>query len=132
MSPNGHGEPIEVTERPLFLLVTRLPLMSHCENQHDIVGRHPAIFRHVAELTARQYQFPAPVFSLAAQQRMIRKDLEGSPNAEHPLAREFWVVVCKKIEEPLEIGERSSGYLDVRHARARGRRTPFPAARASR
>jgi hypothetical protein len=39
MSPNGHGEPIEVTERPLFLLVTRLLLMSHRENQHDIVGR---------------------------------------------------------------------------------------------
>lgn len=39
MSPNGHGEPIEFTERPLFLLVTRLLLMSHCENQHDIVCR---------------------------------------------------------------------------------------------
>ena len=132
MSPNGHGEPIEFTERPLFLSVTRLQLMPHCENKHDIVGRRPAIFRHVAELTARQYQFPAPVFRLAAQQWMIRKDLEGSPNAKHPLAREFWVVVCKKIEEPLEIGECSSRYLDARHVRARGRRTPIPAARASR
>ena len=132
MSPNGHGEPINSRKGPLFLFITRLQLMPHCENQHDIVGRHPATFRHVSELTARQYQFPAPVFGPAAQQRMIRKELKCSPNAEHPLAREFWVVVRKKIEEPLEIGERSSRYLDARHVRARGRRTPFPAARASR
>jgi hypothetical protein len=41
-------------------------------------------------------------------------------------------VFCEKIEKALEIGERTSRYLDARHARARGRRADFPAMRASR
>ncbi len=57
----------------LFLFVPCFHLMSHGKNQHDIVGRHPAIFGDVTELAPREYQFPAPILRLAAQQRMIRK-----------------------------------------------------------
>jgi hypothetical protein len=38
----------------------------------------------------------------------------------------------EKVEKPLQIGERTSRYLDARHARSRGRRADFPATRASR
>ena len=116
----------------LFVFITRFELMSNGKDQHRILGSQPAIFGYVAKLAARQDQLPAPVLRFAAQQRMVCKQLEGSPNADHPLTRELRIVVCEKIEKPLEIGERSSRYLDARHARARGRRTDFPAARASR
>ncbi len=92
------------------------------DQQYEISGHvrshgphHPAMakacrFGHLAELAAGKEQFPAPLLGLAAQQRML----------------------CKQIEKPLEVCERSSCYLDARHARARGRRTDLPATRASR
>jgi|HubBroStandDraft_3_1064219.scaffolds.fasta_scaffold1247768_2 hypothetical protein len=36
------------------------------------------------------------------------KQLKGSTHADHPLTLERRVVVCEKVEKPLEIGERTS------------------------
>jgi hypothetical protein len=60
--------------------------------------RDPTIFRHVAELAARQYQLAPAVFSLAAEQWMIREKLESPPNAKHPFTRKLWVVIRKQAE----------------------------------
>jgi hypothetical protein len=87
--------------------------MSNGENQNGIFVCYPAIFGHIAELAARQDQLQAPVLGLAAKQRMVRKQLEGSSNADHPLTRELRIVFCEKIEKPFEIGERTSRYLDA-------------------
>jgi len=40
----------------------------------------PTILSHVAELAAGKEQFPAPILGLAAQQRMLCKQIEGAPN----------------------------------------------------
>jgi len=77
----------------LVLFAASLQLMSSRENQHDIFGGHPTIFRNVTEPASQQYQFTPAVFGLPAQQRMIREQLESSTNAEHPLTRDLWVVV---------------------------------------
>lgn len=106
--------------------------MPNRENQDDILGRDPPIFRDIAELSPGKNQFPAPVLRFAAQQRVISKQLESAPNTEHPLARHARVLLCKEMKEALEVGERPGRYLDFRQAPARGRRTVFPAARASR
>ena len=50
----------------LFLSVPRLQLMSNSKNQYDIFSGNPTIFSDVAEPAARQYQFTAAVFGLAA------------------------------------------------------------------
>jgi hypothetical protein len=47
--------------------------MSNRENQHDIFGGDPTVFRDVAKPATRQYQLTPAVFGLAAQQRMIRE-----------------------------------------------------------
>jgi len=120
------------TATSLLFFVARFQLMANCQYQHHVIGRHPTILSHVAELAARKEQFPASIFGLAAQQRMICKQIKSTPNTYNPLACELRVVFGEKIEEPLEVGERSSSYLDARHARARGRRTDLPATRASR
>ena len=116
----------------LFLSVPGFQLMSNSKNQHDIFSVNPTIFSDVAEPAARQYQLTSAVFGLAAKQRMIREQIERSPNAEHPLTCKPWVVVREEVEQALEIRERSSRYLDARHVRARGRRAVFPSTRASR
>jgi hypothetical protein len=116
----------------LIALVTCLKLMSNRENENDIFVWYPAILGQVAEPTARQDQLPAPFLGFPTQQRMVRKQLEGPPNADHPLMRNLRIVFREKAEKPLEIGERSGRYLDARHARSRGRRADFPATRASR
>src|SRR5580704_10125007 len=92
----------------LFVFIARFELTSNGKDQHRILGWQPAIFGYVAKLAARQDQLPAPVLRFAAQQRMVCKQLEGSPNAAQPLTRKLRIVVCEKIEKPLEIGERSS------------------------
>ena len=56
-----------------FFLVTRFQLMANRQNQHNIIGGNPTVFRDVAEPATRQYQFMATVLGLAAQQRMIRE-----------------------------------------------------------
>ncbi len=116
----------------LLLFVARFQLMANCQYQHGVIRRHPTILSHVAELATGKEQFPAPILGHAAQQRMVCEQIEGAPNTDNPLACELGVVFGEKIEEPLEVGERSSCYLDARHARARGRRTDLPATRASR
>jgi hypothetical protein len=40
---------------------------------------------------------------------MVHKQLESSPNTDHPLTRELRIGFCEKIKKPLEIGERTSG-----------------------
>jgi hypothetical protein len=92
----------------LFVFVTRFKLISNGKDQHLIPRRYPAIFGHIAELAARKDQLPAPVLRFAPQQPMVRKQLEGSSNADHPRTRELRIVVCEKIEKPLEIGEHTS------------------------
>lgn len=52
--------------------------MANGKNQRDIFRRYPAILGHIAELSPRKDQFPAPVLRFAAQQRMVRKQLEGT------------------------------------------------------
>src|ERR1700733_11231076 len=98
----------------LIVFITRFELMSNGENQHRVLGWQPAIFGYVAKLAARQDQLPAPVLHFTAEQRMVCKQLEGSPDADDPLTRVLRIVVCEKVEKPLEIGERSSRYLDAR------------------
>jgi hypothetical protein len=115
-----------------LVVVTRFELMSNGKNQHDILRGKPAILGHVAKLAARKDQFPTSVLSFAAQQGMVGEQLEGSSYTYHPLPCELRVVICEKIEEPLEVGKRSGRYFDPRHARALGRRADFPATRASR
>lgn len=95
VEPTRAGIPTSPT---LFLPVPCLQLMSNRENQHDIFGGDPTVFRDVAKPATRQYQLTPAVFGLAAQQRMIREQFESSPNAEHPLTRKFWVVVRKEVE----------------------------------
>jgi len=118
-------------EYSLFL-VTSFELMPNRQNQDDVIRGHPPILGDVAKLAPGKNQFPAPVLRFAAEHRMVGEQLECAPDAKHPLARSSGVVLCKKIEEPLEVYERSDRYLDFRQLLARGRRTDFPAARASR
>ena len=107
--------------------------MSNSENQHDIFSGNPTIFSDVAEPAARQYQLTSAVFGMAAKKRMIREQIERSPNAEHPLTRKLWIVFREKVEQVLKIRERSSCYLDLRamHAPVDGE-AAFPSTRASR
>ena len=130
----GCQRSIRPARSPTYLIafVTRFQLMSNGENQNGIFVWYPPIFGHVAEPAAREYQLQATVLGFPAEQRMVGQQLERSPDADQPLTCELRVVFCEEIEKSLEIGERTSRYLDARHARARGRRADFPDIRASR
>ena len=81
---------------------------------------------------APEHQLAPPVFSRAPQEGVLREQLERPADAEKDLPGALGVVLGEELEEPLEIGERSRGYFDARHARALGRRVFFPARRAAR
>lgn len=48
---------------PLLLFgVSRFALMSDCQDQHDVLGRQPAILGDVAVLATRQHEFAPTIF----------------------------------------------------------------------
>ncbi len=106
--------------------------MAHGDNEDDFVGRKPPVLRDIAVTAPRENEFATAVLGKSAEQRMIREQLESPADARQSFARAFRVVKRNEIEQPLEVGERSFGYLDPRQGRDRGRRTFRPARRASR
>jgi hypothetical protein len=106
--------------------------MPNRQNEHDVIGREPSVFRNVAMAAAREHELPSPVLCAATKERMVCQQLECFTNAQESFACSARIVMRHKIEEPLEVREGSIRYFDARHERARGRRAFFPATRAAR
>ncbi len=87
---------------------------------------------YVAVASACQHQFAASVLGLAAEQRMLRKQLKGSINAVDLPSGGAGVFLGNEIEQPLQIEERPLAYFDPRQDRGFGRRTRLPSMRATR
>jgi hypothetical protein len=62
---------------------------------------------------------------------MIGQELKGLSNAQDLFTRLLGILGGDEVKEPFEVGERSLGYFDRRHARALGRRALTPVARAA-
>jgi len=115
-----------------FFSVARLALMPDRQDQHDVLGRQPAILRDIAVLAARQNELAPTILRHSTQQRVIRKDLECRPYAREPRPGPIWIGLGDEIEQALEIVERPGAYFDARHERARGRRGFLPATLSAR
>jgi hypothetical protein len=116
----------------LLLQIARLELMPNRQNEHDVIGREPSVFRNVAMAAAREHELPSPVLCAATKERMVCQQLDCFTNAQESFACSARIVIRNKIEESLEVREGSIRYFDARHERARGRRAFFPATRAAR
>lgn len=102
------------------------------ENEKNIFGGQPTVLGDASVTAARQNELTPSHFSGPPQERMVGQQLKSSAHALNLLARLFGVLRRDEIKQPLEIGERSAGYFDRRHARAFGGRALAPAARAAR
>ncbi len=92
------------------------------QDQHDVLGRQPAIFRYVTVPAARQYELPPSTFGHPTQQRVVRENLKCRSDARELGQRPLGIDFGDKIEQALQVAERMGGYFDARHERARGRR----------
>lgn len=111
----------------LVFCVSRFPLMPDRQDQHDILGRQPAILCDVAVLPTGQHEFTSTILRYPTQQRMICQDFESWPYARDLRQRPTGIDVGNEIEQALQIAERPGAYFDARHERARGRRGFLPA-----
>jgi hypothetical protein len=62
---------------------------------------------------------------------MIGQELKSLSHAQNLFTRLLGILGGDKVKEPFEVGKRSLGYFDRRHARALGRRALAPDARAA-
>jgi len=131
-SPDFVVNLLGVATRLLFFSVTCFALMPDRQNQHDVLGRQPAILRDVAVLATRQHEFAPTIFRQSTQQRVIRKNLEGCPYAREMRQCPPGIGFSDEIEQALQIAERPGAYFDARHERARGRRGFLPATLSAR
>ena len=96
------------------------------QDQHDILVRQPAILRNETELAARQHELPPTIFGHPTQQRVVRENLECRSYARECFQRPLGIDFGDKIEQTLQVAERTGSYFDARHERARGRRGFLP------
>jgi len=118
--------------RLLLFGVARFALMPDRQNQHDVLGRQPAILRDVTVLAARQHEFPPTIFGHLTQQRVVCENLKCRSYARELRQRPPGIDVGDEIEQALHVAERTGGYFDARHERARGRRGFLPPILAAR
>ena len=102
------------------------------QNQHDVLGRQPAILRDVTVLAARQHEFPSTIFGYSTQQRVVRKNRKCCSYARELRQRPPGIDFGDESEQALKIAERAGAYFDARHERARGRRGFLPPILAAR
>jgi hypothetical protein len=102
------------------------------QDQHNVLGRQPATLCDVAVLAASQYEFPPAIFGHTTQQRVVRENLECCTYARELRQRSLGIGFGDKIKKALQVAERSGGYFDARHERARGRRGFLPPILAAR
>jgi len=96
------------------------------QNQHDVLGRQPTLFRYVTALASRQHELQP------TQQRVVRENLECRSYARGLRQRPLGIGFGDEIEQALQVAGRTGGYFDARHERARGRRAFSPAILAAR
>lgn len=125
------GRPSAATPLLVFC-VSRFPLMSDSQDQHDILGRQPTILGDVAVLATGQHEFASTILRYPTQQRVIRQDFESCPYARDLRQRPIGFNFGNEIEQALQIAERPGTYFDARHERARGRRGFLPATLSAR
>ena len=102
------------------------------EDQHDVLGRQPAILRDITVRAARQDELPPAIFGYPTQQRVVRENLKCRAYTRELRQRPLGINVGYEIEQALQIAERAGGYFDARHERARGRRGFLPPILAAR
>ena len=120
----------ERSEFPLVARVPRLQLVPECQDEDDVFGRKPTIFRDISVTAAREDELAAALLGGSPEQWMIRQKLKRPADAQDLLTRSSRIFRGDEVKKSLEVGERSSSYLDGRHARALGRRALAPDARA--
>ena len=101
------------------------------QDQHDVRGRQPAILRDVTVLAARQYELSPSIFGHPTEQWVIRENCEYRSYARELRQRPLGIDFGDKIEQALQVAERTDSYFDARHERARGRRGFLPPIRAA-
>jgi hypothetical protein len=104
--------------------------MAGRENENYILSWQPAVLGEITMAPSREHEFASAVFCFSPEQGMIRQQFQRATDAQYPFASSSGILGGKKFEQPFEIFQRSPGYFDARHDRARGRRTFFPWARA--
>ena len=104
--------------------------MTNSEDEHDVLGRKPAILGDVSVPAARKDELATALLRSSPEQRMLRDQLERLADAQDLLTCFSRVLESDEVTEPFEVRERPLRYFDGRHARALGRRAFMPDARA--
>ena len=102
------------------------------QDQHDVLGRQPTVLGDVTVPATRQHEFASTVFGHTTEQRVVRQDLECRSYARELRQRPIGIGFGDRIKKALQVAERSGGYFDARHERARGRRGFLPPILAAR
>ena len=130
MSARAYGR--HKMARLLFFGVARFALMPDRQDQHDVLVRQPAILRDVTVLAARQHELSPAIFGHPTQQRVVCENLKCCSYARKLRQRPVRINLRNDIEQALQVAERTDGYVDARHERARGRRGFLPPSLAAR
>jgi hypothetical protein len=71
----------------LLLPIARFELIPNCQNEHDVLGREPSVFRYVAMAAAREHEFPSPVLCAATEERMMTlMERQSLPSLDAPIS----------------------------------------------
>jgi hypothetical protein len=105
--------------------------MTNCEHQHDIVPLLIAIERHIATLAVGDQEFPQPLLTWPAHQRMSPKNLDSVANDVNRCDGSLWYILNEKISQSLQVGKCVSRVDYFRHVRAFGRAARSPRTRAA-
>jgi len=89
--------------RLLLFRVARFALMPDRQNQHDVLGRQPAILRDITVLAARQDELPPAIFGCPTQQRVVCENLKCRSYTLELRKRPLGINVGYEIEQALQI-----------------------------